>query len=106
MIIIIYTASIRTKTNTYQSQQSHNRVQPQGDIHGEEKQVTKKTSSVCMQKSSKLQCCTSSTECLHIGVVTVHALVRALHRNHKIAHTKNLQAACTLYSHNDIIIIT
>ena len=36
MIIIIYTASIRTKTNTYQSQQSHNRVQPQGDIHGGE----------------------------------------------------------------------
>ena len=48
MIIIIYTASIRTKTNTYQSQQSHNRVQPQGDIHGEEKQVTKPLQSVCI----------------------------------------------------------
>jgi len=79
---IFYTVSIRTKTNTsYQSQQSHNRVQPQGDIDGGEKQVTKKSSSVCMRKSRELQCCTSiSTECLHIGVVTVNVFERALHR--------------------------
>jgi len=39
-------------------------------------------------------------------VVIVHSLVTTLHGDHEIARTKNLQAACTLYSHTDIIIIT